>query len=259
MEKQSLSEKVLAVIKDKKIQRKARWTFLLRDYVVRVFGLVSLIVGGLAFSVIIFMMRNNSWGEYSYVSDSFLQFFLLTLPYFWIVFLILFVVIADYNIRHTKKGYRYRLPFVVLASIIVSAFLGVFFYNIGMGQAIDDILSKNTPYYEQFINPGFKMWHNPEKGLLSGRFNIIKAGSELEFEDINGSIWFVTCDKSDCLIMGPGLLKGSHFRLFGSVLEGNYFEAKRIMPMGIGRGFIERMPGHMKKYNRMNTGEVNIY
>lgn len=252
MHKKSLSEKVLATIKEKKIQQKAKWTFLLRDWVVKMFGLASLLVGSLAFSVIIYMMRSNSWGEYAYVSDSFLQFFLLTLPYFWIVFLILFVLIADYNIRHTKKGYRYRLPVVVLGSILVSVVLGSLFYNIGMGQTIDNVLSKNTAYYEQFINPGFKMWHNPEKGLLSGRIISIKSENKLEFADIEGHVWLVDYNVNDCVMPGHRPVEGLQLRLFGRISEDNYFEATRIMSMGAGRGLIERKSGHFRRHIDLN-------
>ena len=256
MDKQSLSEKVLAVIKEKKIQRKARWTFLLRDYVVRIFGLISLFVGGMAFSVIIYMMRNNSWEEYSYAGDSFLQFIILSLPYFWIGFLILFVVIADYNIRHIKKGYRYRLPAVVLASIVISAFLGGLFYNIGMGQTIDDILSKNTAYYEQFINPGFKMWQNPEKGLYSGRIISVNAENELKFEDIDGNLWTVIYDKHDCMLERK-VLEGFQVRIFGKNLSEDLIEAERIVPMFAGRRFMDRNPRHIQKHIEMGAGRFD--
>jgi len=252
MDKKSLSEKVFATIKEKKIQQKAKWTFLLRDYVVRIFGIMSLLVGGLAFSVIIYMMQNNSWGEYSYVSDSFLQFIFLTLPYFWIVFLVLFVVIADYNIRHAKKGYRYRLPVVVLGSVMVSLVLGGFFYNIGMGQAIDDVLSKNTKYYEQFINPGFKMWHNPEKGLLSGKIISLESENELEFEDIEAKRWLVFYNKENCIVRGHEPSIGLHLRLFGTTLGDNSFEAKKIIPMVAGRRFMDRNLQYHRKFMEIN-------
>ena len=246
MDNKSLSEKVLALIKEKKIQRKAKWTFLLRDWVVRMFGFVSLLVGGLAFSVIMYMIRNNSWEEYSYTGDSFLQFMILSLPYFWIGFLVLFVIIADYNIRHTKKGYRYRLPVVVFASVFVSTLLGGLFYSVGMGQAIDDILSKNTPYYEQFINPSFKIWQNPEKGLYSGVVISANAENELIFQDINGKLWTVIYNEHDCMLE-HGISENIQVRIFGENTREDLIEAEKIVPMFMGRRFLDRNTQHIQK------------
>lgn len=255
MDKQSLSEKVLALIKDKKIQKKAKWTFLLRDWVVKIFGFLSLLIGGLAFSVIIYMMRNNSWEEYSYAGDSFLQFMVLSLPYFWIGFLVLFVIIADYNIKHTKKGYRYRLPIVVFASVFVSTLLGGLFYNIGMGQTIDDILSKNTPYYEQFMNPSFRMWQNPEKGLYSGRIVSVNLENELELQDIDGKLWTVIYNEHES-ILEHNILKDSQVRIFGKNISEGLIKAERIVPMYAGRRFMDRNPQHIQKHIEEGAGRI---
>jgi hypothetical protein len=52
---------ILSEIKEKGIKPKARWTFLLNDYLVWATGFLSLVFGAIAFSVIIYMIRNNDW------------------------------------------------------------------------------------------------------------------------------------------------------------------------------------------------------
>jgi len=94
MNDKNISQKVLEAIKNQKIVPKPKWTFLLKENLMWAFGIASLIVGGLAFAVIIHMVRNNDWDVYQDISGGLLQFILLTLPYFWIVFLALFIFIA---------------------------------------------------------------------------------------------------------------------------------------------------------------------
>ncbi|MDA3839866.1 MAG: hypothetical protein PF572_02145 [Patescibacteria group bacterium] len=246
MDEKTLSERVLAKIKEKKIERKAKWTFLLRNYVVWGAGIISLLVGGLALSVVIYMMRHNGWGEYSYVSDSFLQFIFLTLPYFWLVFLGLFVFIADYYIKHTNKGYRYRLPVVVVGSIFVSFLLGGLFYNLGMGQAIDDVLGRQAPFYRQFINPNMKRWNNPEKGLLSGKIISVNSESEFFLRDIDNTEWIVFYEET---LVHPifGVKEDMQINILGKMIGQDSFKADHIKPMGPGRGSADRNMQEMRR------------
>ncbi|PLX20644.1 hypothetical protein C0584_05385 [Candidatus Parcubacteria bacterium] len=239
MNKKELSQKVLESIKKHKIIPKPKWTFLLRNYVVWFAGLISLVIGALALSVIIYMLRYNGWEEYHYISDSIPQFILLTLPYFWIVFLIIFVLVADYYIRHTNKGYRYRLPVVVLISVFASVLLGGIFYKIGMGQAIDDILGSRAPFYKEIINRKPLFWNNPEKGYLTGQVMGIVSDAEFNFRDAENVDWLIVYNKEEIFRM-PKLENNMKISLIGNILSNNIFEAKDFRPLRPGGAFLER-------------------
>ena len=82
-----ISRDVLKTIEEKHIKPKPRWTFLLKDYAIWILGAFSLIVGSLAFSVIIYMLKNNDWEVYRHLSGSLPGFVVITMPYFWLIFL----------------------------------------------------------------------------------------------------------------------------------------------------------------------------
>ena len=245
MDKKTLGEKVLATIKDKKIHRKARWKFLLHDYMIWFFGFISLLLGSSALSVMIYMMRHNGWEDYSYVDDNFLRFIVITLPYFWVLFLGFFIFISDYYIKKTKKGYKYRLSLVILASIFINIFLGLFFYKIGVGEAVDDILGERAPFYSEFINPNMRLWNQPELGLLSGKINKVNSQYEFELKDIDNKNWVVFHD--NYMVMPVTLIKeGLRVNLLGEMMSSDSFRVENIKPMCAGRGFLNREMDEIK-------------
>lgn len=256
MDKKTLGEKVLATIKDKKIHRKARWKFLLRDYMIWFFGFISLLLGSLALSVMIYMMRQNGWEDYSYVNDSFLRFVVITLPYFWILFLGFFIFISDYYIKNTKKGYKYRLSLVILGSVLINVFLGVLFYKIGVGEAVDDVLSERAPFYSEFINPNMRLWNQPELGLLSGKINKVSSQYEFELKDIDSKDWVVFHDNYMAMPVAS-IEKGLRVNLVGEMISTDSFRAEIIKPMGAGRGFLNRGMNEIKNEFKENPKLFN--
>ncbi len=229
---------VLKKIKEKKITPKPRWQLLLKNYVVWGFGIVSLVIGTLAFSVVIYMLKNNDWDIYDEISGSFLQFILMTLPYFWFVFLFIFILVADYNIKHTKKGYRYSLTTIVIGSVVLSIILGGLLHNMGMGQAIDDELSNLAPFYPELINRRMRMWANPDHGLLAGVITSVEARDKFLLNDLHNKIWNINAQGA----IIPPFIKievNERVNMIGEKINEDDFQAKIIRPMGPGRGFFE--------------------
>lgn len=232
-------QELLGKIKKEKIIPKPKWQFLLKDFVIWGAGIISLIVGGLANSVIIYLLRYNDWGIYSQISDSLLEFVLLTLPYFWMLFFAFFVFVIYYNIKHTKKGYRYPLSIILTASIIISIILGAIFFKAGMGQAIDDVLGEKAPFYEKIINRQMRFWSRPEQGRLSGLIISELSNNEFILIDLNHMEWIVKTEKT---IIAPNVKieAGVPIKLDGKQLSENIFYAKKIILISPGRGLFER-------------------
>ncbi len=229
-EKNKLSQKVLNQIKEKNIKPKPTLEFFLRECFVWFFGTISLLVGGLVFSVIIYMFVTNDWDVYEYIDESFFSFILVTLPYFWLLFLAFFIFIADYNFKHTKTGYRYKLIFIISISILISIVLGFIFYIAGMGKIIDKAFSENIPQYYHIMNKRMIIWKHPERGLLSGIVIEVFGDSVFKMKDINNIYWFV--DKKNAVIVGGLSLieDGQRLRVIGKKIDENNFKAFKIMP-----------------------------
>ena len=164
------SKNILNIIKKKDIKLKPRWQFLLKDYVIWSVGAIALIIGGLAFSVIIYLLRYDDWSIYGQITGSIWEFILLTLPYFWLLILAVFILVTYYNIKHTKKGYRYSLPMIVIISIVASMVLGVLFSHAGIGRAIDDVLGEKAPLYTKIFNRQIIFPRYVCRGCLSTKY-----------------------------------------------------------------------------------------
>lgn len=251
MKKENLSQKVFEKIKENKIQPKSKWMFSLKNYFIWLTGLFFIFIGALSFSVIIYMINNNGWEEYKYINDNFLSFVFLSLPYFWIILLFVFVLIADFYLKNTKKGYRYKLPVIVSLTVLVSFLFGLLFYQAGIGQTIDDALAKNAPLYEEIINPRMKMWQNPEKGLISGVVISNIFDKDFEFRDIDNKNWVILIDDVDNYFLSRAK-KGDYIRIVGNQISENVFKAQRIMPMGPGRAYMMKGPIHNGEQKKLN-------
>lgn len=234
----SLSRDVLAMIKAKKIKPQPKWKFIWRNYFVWAISILSLLVGSLAFSVIIYMLKNSDWDIYENINNSLFKFILVTLPYFWIIFLVIFVFVADYNLKHTKRGYKYQVHFLILFSVALSMLLGSFMYNMGVGRAIDDSFAEKIPLYGKVINRMHKrgmIWYRPSDGFLAGIVVEIGDDNSFKINDIHNMVWQVDASTADMLLLGD-LAVEKGVRIVGEDtstfddLEG-HFRAIKVLPL----------------------------
>ncbi|MFZ4631628.1 MAG: hypothetical protein ACOYL8_00280 [Patescibacteria group bacterium] len=236
--------KLLAKIKECKICPKPRWQFLLKDYTVWLAGILSLIIGSAAISVMIYLFKFNDWEIYEQTKKSFLEFFILTLPYFWFVFLGIFVLIISYNLKHTKSGYRYTTFYVIGASVILSIILGTIFFFAGLGEKLDNILGSQAPFYDQVINRHVDFWSKPSEGRLSGVVIGIDDGGKFILIDRGGEEWLVNTEKSQPFTKEI-IIISQPIRLLGEETDDHEFSAVKILPMNAGRNFFNRLNGMM--------------
>lgn len=242
MSEKNISQEVLDKIKGSK--PKPKWKFLLKEYLVWFLGIISLILGALAFSTILYMFLHNDWDIYESVSGSLLGFIFYNLPYFWLIFLAIFIYVAHYYIRHTKSGYKFQFYKIIISSVAISIIFGSFFYNFGVGQAIDNLVAAKVPFYGKFINPRQQIWLKTDKGLLAG---IIVQGDGYSYtvRDINGNEWRVFIEDKD-IPFEPSL--GQPIRCLGEKIDDNTFEAHEILPMR-GMIWIKKQPPIMIERN----------
>jgi len=226
--KKNISQEILEKIKEKKISPKPKWQFLFKDYFIWTIAGIFLIIGSLSAAVIIYMINNNDWDLYQQASNSLLGFIFATLPYLWIISLIVFIFIADYNFKQTKTGYRYQISKVILFSILLSLVLGFFFYNFGLAKTIEHIF-EDVPFYKKVMEPRHRVWMQTEKGLISGQIVSVQNENKFILKDLNGKIWEISCCRD--VSFKERLKEGMRIRIFGQSKEGNIFEAFKVMPL----------------------------
>lgn len=231
-----LTGSIISKIKKEKISPAPKWMFLAKNYSIWTLFVLAVIIGGLAFAVILFLLTDNDWDIYKHLDKSFGEYLLLSFPYFWIIFLGLFSTAAFYNYKHTKKGYRRDPHLIIGANILISVIIGTVFFYAGLGSKIENVFADNIPYYRNHAQYKLDVWNNPEKGLLAGV--ITEAGNKDSFvlKDFEGEKWEIQASSA---FWGGRVIfqKGERIKIIGKKKSDDIFSAQQIRPwMNRGRG-----------------------
>ncbi len=227
--KPNISEKILAAIKEREIKPIPRWAFLLKDSFFWGVSIITLLVGGCAFAVIIFSFKTNDWDLYARASGSLLGFFLATLPYFWIIIFSVFLFVAYYNFRHSKSGYRYNFLAVIGVSLAVSLLLGGALSATDFGQKLEKVCGERLLLYRQLNSNRETIWFQPEQGLLAGEIIDILEDGVFSLTDFDDKTWQILANNA----RKRGLLEikqGSVVKIIGNQEDDNNFRAIEIRP-----------------------------
>jgi hypothetical protein len=234
-----LGQSILEKIKEEKLAPKARWKFLFKDYTIWGFGFLSLLIGSFSVAVILYMLSFNDWGIHKELEQSLLSYIIISLPYFWLVFLGLFILVVYYNFKNTKHGYRYSLPLIIGVSVLTSVLLGGFFFTIGMGEAIDDVLSRQTPFYENIINHRVGMWRSPNDGRIAGMVVDMVGDKLLVIFAMDQNTWQVDISNARTMTAEQPSI-GKPIKAIGEVIGEYEFKARVITLVGPGKEFFKR-------------------
>ena len=235
MTKDKLTQKIFEKIEEEEITPKPRWQFLLKNYAVWTVGILSVLIGGVAVSVIIFSLVFGEWEVAKRASGGVFQHAVAVMPYLWIICLGLFVFVANYHFKHTKAGYRYRLVTIVSVSIFISIILGAGLYLTGIAGCIDKEAGKFVPMYHNVAERRVAMWSQPEKGLLAGN-NIMMIGDESKdftMMDFNKKKWHIRGHRLDS-IHKVILEESDTVQIVGLLIEDEIFEACALAPWHVG-------------------------
>ena len=227
-----LSEQILVEIEKEHIVPTPRWHFLLKNYVFWGLFAVSVLLGSLAFSVIVHIKDNGDWDLLSHAQGNLFVSAVMFLPYFWFVFLLTFASIAYYNWHHTRRGYLIKRRWIFLGSVASSIFLGGVFYAFGFGAKVDQLMAKSLPLYDNSKHEARKqLWQQPEHGMLMGEIVEIDENKDtIQIKDEQGNAWTIdnakgsTKDKQN----QNKKKKGNVVKVVGEIKNGKEFVAKEI-------------------------------
>lgn len=189
--KKSLKDNVFDEIETKNVCPKSRWFFGCRECLFWTLWFMSVFVGALAVAVCYYVLDHGQFFLHEATHANFVTFLFETLPYLWIVVFGTMLLIAIYNIKYTKRGYKYPLWQIVLSSIALSLIGGSALNALGFGYKVDATLGKNMPQYMSQEKLERKLWLSPENGRLLGRQ--LESTNEpmhmVIFEDVTGNRW----------------------------------------------------------------------
>ncbi|MHA1697075.1 MAG: hypothetical protein ACTSUG_17620 [Candidatus Helarchaeota archaeon] len=187
----SLGKDILKKIKINKIEPKSKWIFIIKNIIIWIVGILSLIISSLSVSVIIYIIENNDYLFFKLAHPSPFKLIMASLPYFWILGMVIFVIIFRYTLKQVKGAYKIETYKIIIISILLSIILGIFFHNQGIGFSIDNSFSKKSPIYKKMMFARKKMWTQEKQGILSGRIISVIDQNNFDLEDFNKKIWRV--------------------------------------------------------------------
>lgn len=234
----NFDSELLAKIKTEKICPRARWIFVLRNFLLWFAGILSIVFSALAISVIFSIARFSDMALFKRAGGGFLESILIIMPIFWLIFLVIFIVLVYFNLKKTKNGYRYAPWLIVLSSVLLSCILGCLFYFIGVGEKFDDLLGSRAPFYEQ-MNPHVRFWSNPQNGRLSGLVLSKIDDNHFLVESIDKEEWNV--DGANATFNQSAVIEvGRPMRAMGQVIGERQFAAHEFLPVFVGKEFFKR-------------------
>ncbi len=144
-----VSQNVLKSIKTKGIKPKPKWEFLLKNWIFWILGILTIILGAVSLGITVFLLTATKWELRHELDSSLFSFTLDALPYFWIVLLILMTIVAHYNIRHTRKGYKLKTSHLTAGIILISLISGLVFFSTGTAKQIEEQMQRRMPPYKK--------------------------------------------------------------------------------------------------------------
>lgn len=220
------SQKLINKIVSEDIKPSPRWHFVFKNYIFWIVFFMFIIFGSIAFSIILYAVAESDFNLLMSLSHSRIQFLIASLPFLWILFLIIFLIISIFGIRHTKTGYRYPLLKILSINIVISILLGVLFFYTGGAERMEQIFAENIPAYRGIEENKISRWSDPESGFLAGVIIEDNNGIIL-IEDLSGKKWEISIQEI-IISQRLSLEIGEKIKIIGEILEDNIFAAKEI-------------------------------
>ncbi len=226
-------DKITQQIKKENIEPIPKWYFILKNISVWFVFLLSIVIGAIAFSVILFSMQQTEFELFAHFKDSFLEKILVFLPFFWIVVLLIFTVFSYFSLRNSKKSYKNSLLSLLGLSTFISILLGTLFFIGGGAKKLEQSFANNIEAYNSLQEKRIKIWMNPKEGMLAG--TIEKTATDTIFlKDFSDKNWKIVY-KDVFISQKIELIKGEKIKLIGTQINDNLFITKEMRPWN-GRG-----------------------
>jgi hypothetical protein len=236
------AEKLIEMIREKEMKPKARWRFTLKNSLALAAFITAVIFGALAFSVILFAIQQLDFSLIAHMSHSFFELMLGLVPFLWIISLIVFLVIAIFSIKNSKKGYKFTSPSLAGFCTALSILTGTLFFISGGAGWLENAFATNVSQYKSVEERKTKVWTMPEDGYLSGI--IISVGdTTFELEDFTRKSWTIEFREAD-IVPSISIVDGEKIKMTGNMTSDDIFKADKIRPWG---GFQHRNHGGWKK------------
>jgi len=185
-------------IQNKEIEPKSKLHFYFVNFVWWFLFVLLFIISSIAFGVMIYMFKEADWEIVRLVSSGIWGKILLVLPRLWLLLIIITTILAVWEFRKTKKGYRYDIIGILTVVFFGSITFGSLIYVSGFSERLDSLLTDNISIYHGRLRQQMELWDRGEKGLLIGRLISID-GDDIVVHAPGGIVWEVDISSVDNL------------------------------------------------------------
>ncbi len=230
----TLRHNILERIECEGICPRGRWQFLGKECALWLMWLATVVLASIAVAVSLFVVFYRTYALYEATHDSFFSFMLEVVPYLWLMVFAVAGALSLYHLRHTRRGYRYSLPYIVGGSVVLALLGGVGLHIIGMGFVFDRSLGQYVPsWYASQAMHEKEFWQQPEEGRLVAELRGEPLPALVAIvEDAEGKEWRVAL--GELFVKDIETLRtGKPVRLLGKQHEGEHetrFHACGVLP-----------------------------
>jgi len=143
------SKKIIEEIHERHVTHRPKWHFIIRSISVWATLIAAIVFGALSISIEESVLEKGIIGH-NVLSFDFIQLLSHGVSLLWIIFTIVFIVLAFLNLRLVKEGYCYRAWWIVIGVIVVVATFGFLFRQEGIGDRAESALEHNSFYQGTF-------------------------------------------------------------------------------------------------------------
>ncbi len=187
-----MKDAVLKRLEAEGITPRSRLYFMAHEYALWGAWLATVALGAVSLAVLSFSSVYMGYALYEATHDNLLTFLIDSLPFLWLIALALMIFAAHFNLRHTKRGYKYPVILVIGSSLGFSVVGGVVLHYLGAGYYFDRFLGEVSGAYESRLEFEAHLWQAPKQGRLVGRAELPDEAGVIKgliFTDIEDESW----------------------------------------------------------------------
>ncbi len=219
--------RIMDALEAQNVKPRPWYVFWLQNYAIWAVWLLSIVFGAVSLSVLWYAVDVGWYALFEATHETWLEFMVETVPYLWIPVFGLLLIVAVWDIRQTKRGYKYPLWLILSSSLLGSVALALWAVWFGVGNIVDRELGRIMPFYPSQERIEMRLWQQPVNGRLIGE--VEEQNGELFVADVDGTSWLLDTSA----VIGPDkdiLVAGKSVRLLGIVGDDGVFVVCGAMP-----------------------------
>jgi hypothetical protein len=224
------AKELIEAIKKKDIKPTPKWKYSIKNILIWIGFLFSVLLGAISFSVILFAIQQADFHLLAHMAHSRTEFLLGLLPFLWIISLVIFLILAIFSIKYSWKGYKFSIARLVLINAAISMLIGTACFISGGAEQLESAFAVTVKSYDSIEERKMVMWSRPEEGYLSG-IVLYVDDLEMTIEAFDKQDWQI--DISDAFISPRLFLEsGEKIKILGNQKKGYRFIADEVRPWG---------------------------